>query len=46
MKPSLLKLQKFFRLEAERNYDNRAVVGGLERMLDTWQAEAQAEAPA
>ncbi len=43
MKPSLLKLQKFFRLEAERNYDNRAVVGGLERMLDTWQAEAQAD---
>ncbi len=43
MKPSLLKLQKFFRLEAERNYDNRAVVGGLERMLETWQAEAQAD---
>ena len=43
MKPSLQKLQKFFRLEAERNYDNRAVVGGLERMLEPWQAEAQAD---
>jgi len=40
MKPSLLKLHKFLKLEIERGYDNRAVVGGLER---TWQAEAQAD---
>jgi ATP-dependent DNA helicase RecG len=40
MKPSLNKLHKFFKLEAERNYDNRAVVGGLERMLEPWRAEA------
>jgi ATP-dependent DNA helicase RecG len=43
MKTSLEKLKKFFSLEAERGYDNRAVVGGLERMLEPWQAEAVAE---
>lgn len=43
MKPSLLKLQKFFKLEAERGYDDRAVVGGLERMLEPWEAEARLE---
>ncbi|MBN2148052.1 MAG: ATP-dependent DNA helicase RecG [Anaerolineales bacterium] len=43
MKPSLQKLQKFLKLEAERNYDNRAVVGGLERILTSWQAEAIAD---
>ncbi len=40
MKPSLQKLQKFFKLEAERGYDNHAVMGGLERMLDLWETEA------
>lgn len=43
MKPSLQKLHKFFKLEAERGFDNRAVVGGLERMLSPWEAEARAE---
>ncbi len=43
MKPSLQKLQKFLKLEAERGYDNRAVVGGLDRMLTLWEAEARAE---
>lgn len=43
MKPSLLKLKKFFRLEAERSYDNRAVMGGLQKGLQTWEAEARAE---
>ena len=43
MKPSLSKLQKFFRLEAKRNYDNRAVFGGLERGLQGWDAEARAD---
>jgi ATP-dependent DNA helicase RecG len=43
MKPSLTKLQKFFSLEADRGYDNHAVVGGLERMLDRWEAEARLE---
>jgi ATP-dependent DNA helicase RecG len=39
--PALDKLAKFLRLEAERGYDNRAVLGGLERMLEPWQAEAR-----
>jgi ATP-dependent DNA helicase RecG len=43
MKPSLQKLRKFFKLEAERGYDNHAVVGGLERMLEHWAAEARLE---
>ena len=41
MKPSLQKLQKIFKLEAERGYDNHAVVGGLERMMDSWEFEAR-----
>ncbi|MEW6716354.1 MAG: ATP-dependent DNA helicase RecG [Chloroflexota bacterium] len=34
-------MKKFFKLEAERGYDNRAVLGGLECMLDTWESEAR-----
>jgi ATP-dependent DNA helicase RecG len=41
MKPSIEKLQKFFKLEAQRDYDNKAVMGGLAQMLDTWEAEAR-----
>ena len=41
MKPSLEKLQKIFILEAERGYDNHAVLGGLERLLEHWEAEAR-----
>lgn len=43
MKPSLQKLHKFFKLEAERKYDNRAVMGGLERIPESWEAEARAD---
>lgn len=43
MKLSIQKLQKFFKLEAERGYDDRAVLGGLDRMLEPWEAEARAE---
>jgi ATP-dependent DNA helicase RecG len=43
MKLSLEKLHKFFKLEAERGYDNRAVVGGFGGMLAHWEAEARAE---
>jgi ATP-dependent DNA helicase RecG len=43
MKPSLIKLQKFFKLEAERGYDDRAVLGGLARMLEPWEAEARVD---
>ena len=41
MKPSLEKLSKILKLEAERGFDNRAVVGGLNRILDTWEMEAR-----
>lgn len=43
MKPSILRLQKIFKLEAERGHDNRAVMGGLDRMLDLWESEARAD---
>ncbi len=43
MKKSIKKLQKILKLEAERGYDNRAVVGGLNRILDTWEVEARSD---
>jgi len=43
MKPSIEKLQKFFKLEADRDYDNKAVMGGLARMLDAWIADARVD---
>lgn len=43
MQPSLEKLRKFFRLEAERGYQNDAIIGGLVKMLDYWQDEARAD---
>jgi ATP-dependent DNA helicase RecG len=44
MRPSLQKLQKFILLEAQHNYDNRSVIGGFERMVEPWLAEAQVDA--
>lgn len=41
MKPSIQKLRKFFRLEAERGYDNKAVMGGLSNILSAWEMEAR-----
>ena len=41
MNSAVDKLVKYFRLEAERGYDNRAVVGGLQKMLEPWEAEAR-----
>ena len=41
MKPSIAKLQKFFKLEADRGYDNKAVLGGLAKMLDGWVSDAR-----
>jgi ATP-dependent DNA helicase RecG len=35
------KLQKFLKLETERGYDNRAVVGGLDKILPSWINEAR-----
>jgi ATP-dependent DNA helicase RecG len=43
MNNSLTKLSKFFKLEADRGFDNHAVVGGLGRMLEPWKQEAQVE---
>ncbi len=43
MTPSIENLLKFLRLEAERGCDNRAVVGGLEKMLGPWQEQAHAD---
>ncbi len=33
-------LRKFLKLEADRNFDNRAVMGGLEKILPNWEPEA------
>ena len=41
MKTSIKKLRKFFRLEAEREYDNKAVMGGLANILSAWELEAR-----
>jgi ATP-dependent DNA helicase RecG len=41
MNPALEKLIKYLSLEADRGYDNRAVVGGLQTMLEPWEAEAR-----
>ncbi len=43
MQSSLEKLRKFFRLEAENKYANSAVIGGLAKILDFWEAEARNE---
>ena len=41
MKPSIKNLRKFFRLEAERGYDNKAVMGGLANILSSWEMNAR-----
>lgn len=41
MPPPIDKLLKFLRLESERGYDNRAVVGGLDKILPAWEPEAR-----
>jgi ATP-dependent DNA helicase RecG len=43
MRPSLEKLKKFIHLEAQHNYDNHSVIGGFERMVEPWLAEAQVD---
>jgi ATP-dependent DNA helicase RecG len=43
MKPSLNKLYKFLKLEIEQNYSNRAVIGGLEKILIAWEVEARGD---
>ncbi len=41
MNPALEKLTKYLRLEAQRDFDNQAVMGGLARMLEPWEEEAR-----
>jgi ATP-dependent DNA helicase RecG len=43
MHEAVRKLTKYLRLEEERGYDNRAVLGGLQKMLEPWQQEAEQE---
>ncbi|MEJ5240090.1 MAG: ATP-dependent DNA helicase RecG [Anaerolineales bacterium] len=43
MLTSLEKLRQFFRLEHEKGYTDSAVIGGLVRILDFWEAEARQE---
>ena len=42
MLSSIEKLLKILKLETELGYDNRAVVGGLEKFLPNWENEARA----
>ena len=41
MHSSIEKLRKFFRLEQETGYSNKAVIGGLENVLSLWEGEAR-----
>ena len=41
MPSSIEKLLKILKLEAELGYENRAVVGGLEKFLPVWENEAR-----
>lgn len=43
MQLSIQKLHKFFKLEAEQGYLNRAIIGGFERLAPSWEAEARSE---
>ena len=40
---SISKLYKILTLEANLNYADKAVVGGLAKIIDTWQGEARAD---
>lgn len=40
MPSSLEKLKKFLLLETDRGFDNRAVVGGLDKILPSWKTDA------
>lgn len=41
MNPAIEKLSKFLKLEAGRGYDNKAVLGGLQSMLQPWAEQAE-----
>ena len=38
---SIDKLRKFLKLEADRGYDNKAVLGGLNKVVPAWETEAR-----
>ena len=40
MKPSIKRLQKIFRQEANMEYQDKAVVGGLSSILEEWKIVA------
>ncbi len=40
MNPTIDRLLKFFTLEHDRGFDNRAVLGGLDQMLEPWKKDA------
>lgn len=41
MPSAIEKLQKYLKLEAERGFDNKAIVGGLDKVLPAWLPEAR-----
>jgi len=43
MQRSVEKLTKILKLESEFNYENKAVVGGMEKLTETWAGEARAD---
>jgi len=43
MKPSLTKILKIFRHEGELGYEDRAVIGGLGKLVSFWENEARTE---
>lgn len=43
MQRSIEKLYKILKLEAELSYTNKAVVGGLEKLVEAWQGDARAD---
>ncbi|MCE1254490.1 MAG: ATP-dependent DNA helicase RecG [Anaerolineae bacterium] len=40
MLSSIEKIRKFLKLEADRGFDNKAVLGGLNKVVPAWQTEA------
>ncbi len=43
MQPSLEKLKKYFSLERQTGFNDKAIIGGLGKILDDWTAEARNE---
>ncbi|MBI3361879.1 MAG: hypothetical protein HY023_12300, partial [Chloroflexi bacterium] len=41
MNPSLERLVKVLKLEAQQGHKNNAIIGGLEKMLPFWEPEAR-----